>query len=566
MKHWSRWPTVVILVSALVGAAVLDRDPPENDETLVVEPLELQPLAVGDQALGATWYCAGGSGVPGGPADHVVVISNPAQAEVQAIVAGFGSDGESGQVELSVAAGSTQRIRVGDVVEADWVAALVESASGDLVVHHEISGPQGRAASPCASAPSRTWFGAAGATTRDARYLLALFNPFPDRATVEVSFQTDEGVRAPTELERLVVAGRSVKIIEVDQIVTRREQLSTIVDVRAGRVVVDRIQVRTGELGRTGLSLALAAPAASEQWFIPGGLVSTAQQEQLVVYNPGENRAEIDIDILVDDSVPGAVAPLEVTVPSGRFEVVDVTEELARVGLEPPVGHTTAVRSVNGQGVVVDRVLFGAEESMALGVPLAATELVVPLLGSPADPAETTPEGVTTTVSTTTTAPTTTTTTTVASGSTTTAPVDSTTTTTVASGSTTTAPVDSTTTTTIVTTTTSPPPVTTTVVAGPVRSTGSSRQLSVYNPGSVPATVVVTGWFDGSAVPVATDAVVGAASYQWFAIEDLPPGAFLVITADAPIAAEWVVRTTTELVTVSAVATLMSVGGSILVG
>ncbi len=550
MSAWSRWPIVVILVSALAGAAILDRDRSDTDELPTVEPLDLQPLAVGDRALGATWYCAGGSGVPGGPADHVVVISNPRQGEARATVAGFGNDGNTGQVELSVGGGSTQRIRVGDIVEAEWVAALVESASGDLVVHHELSGPQGRAASPCASAPSRSWFGAAGSTTSDSKYLLALFNPFPDRATVEISFQTEEGVRAPTELERLVVAGQSVKIIEVDQIVTRRDQLSTVIDVRAGRVVVDRIQIRTGELGRTGLTLALGAPAASEQWFFPGGLVSAVQQEQLVIYNPGTTRAEIDVDILVDDTGLGAVAPLEITVPAGRYQVVDVSDELARVGLEPPIAHATSVRSVNGQAVVVDRVLSGSEEGLTLGVPLAATELVVPLLGSPGDPQETTPEGVTTT---TTTAPPPTTT---IAPTTTTGPD----TTTTIAPTTTTAPPEA------ATTTTGPPAATTLPPEVPSGSAGAPRQLSVYNPGPTPVTIDVVAWLDGSSVAIADGFTIGPATHESFPVSDLPPGSFLVISADLPVVAEWVVRTTTELVTASAVATLDSVDAAVLGG
>jgi hypothetical protein len=217
---------------------------------------------------------------------------------------------------------------------------------------------------------------------------------------------------------------------------------------------------------------------------------------------------------------------------------------------------------------VVDRVLFGAEEGLTLGVPLAASELVVPMLGSPVDAGETTPEAILTTTttttttasSTTTTAPTTTTTTTSADGTTTTLSGTTTTvpttTTTASAGAT----ADGTTSTVAPTTTTIPTLTTTTVLPEiALRSAGAPRELFVSNPGREPASVSVVGWVDGSPTVLVDAASLGPASHQRFPINDLGPGAFLVITADSPVVAEWMVRTAGELVAVSAVGTLSSV-------
>ena len=82
-----------------------------------------------------------------------------------------------------------------DIVEAPLAGAVVEVEGGEVAVEHEIRGDLGRATAPCATTASPTWSLPWGVTTRGARELLVFMNPFPDDATVDITFATDEGVR-----------------------------------------------------------------------------------------------------------------------------------------------------------------------------------------------------------------------------------------------------------------------------------------------------------------------------------------------------------------------------------
>ena len=88
---------------------------------------------------------------------------------------------------------SRVEVRLGDVVAAPLAAAVVEAAGPGVAVEHRVSGPYGSDVAPCASFAAPTWHFAWGSTTRDARELVVLFNPFPSPATVDAIFTTEDG-------------------------------------------------------------------------------------------------------------------------------------------------------------------------------------------------------------------------------------------------------------------------------------------------------------------------------------------------------------------------------------
>ena len=52
-----------------------------------------------------------------------------------------------------------------------------------------------------------------GATVRGATSSLALFDPFPDDTSVDISFVTDQGPRSPRALQAFVIPGRSLRAV-----------------------------------------------------------------------------------------------------------------------------------------------------------------------------------------------------------------------------------------------------------------------------------------------------------------------------------------------------------------
>jgi hypothetical protein len=230
--------------------------------------------------------------------------------------------------------------------------------------------------------------------------------------------------------------------------------------VRSGRVVAERLQQYDGSLGVRGLALGLGVPAAGVAWVLADGEASapaprtppprpgddeasedgegsdedgegsdddgaTARDgdgagdqagdeagdvgeggdgdlrtsERIVVYNPGDERAEVDVQVVPAGGQPGrAPLPFRLSVGAGAHQVVDYGEHDR---IEPGSHHATVVRSTDGRPVVVERVtadvgpIPGGDEptsdqasrpaslAVAAGARLAATRWVVPSVVAP---------------------------------------------------------------------------------------------------------------------------------------------------------------------------------------
>jgi hypothetical protein len=253
---------------------------------------------------------------------------------------------------LELAPGERASIRLGDVLTAPLVAALVDVEGGPAAVEHEVRGPHGRDAGPCASAASATWHLATGATTRDARDLLVLFNPFPTDAIVDGVFESEDGTREPVRFQGLPVPALSVVGVDIGDDVRRKENVAATLRVRSGQVVAERIQQADGSLGREGLSLALGVPSAATAWAFADGGTGAGRAEQIVIYNPDDRRAEVEVRVFPTEDGASRPQPFHVSVPARGFEVVDLGAE-ARVPAD--VGHATIVLSTNGVPVVAER-------------------------------------------------------------------------------------------------------------------------------------------------------------------------------------------------------------------
>lgn len=348
IRRQRRWPAIASLFVVAMVAVVADRRvAPEEAriETLGVGA----PVAAPPAALSSTWFCAGATAEKNGRADGVIWIANANDEAVDATVTfvPVAGAGEAKVVETKVAANSRRYLRHAEYVTAPFAAAMVEVEGGDVAVEHSISGPAGEDHAPCASKASDEWHFADGSTARDSTFLLALFNPFPDDAIAELSFTHEEGRATPAAFQGLVVPARGLIVVDVGSQVRRRENVSASVNVRTGRLVVDRIQLRT-ERPKRGAVLTLGAPAGGDVWYFPEGVKAAGISERVVVYNPGEREALVDVEFTLDE---GEIEPFELSVPPGDRAILDVSAE-ARV---PAGTHALTVRSVNGEGVVAER-------------------------------------------------------------------------------------------------------------------------------------------------------------------------------------------------------------------
>lgn len=401
-----RLAPLVVLGGLLAAGLVYEASEPDTavDLTPTLQAGVALPTARAEPTLSSTWYCAGGTAAEGGLGDHVVVIANPTDRPRTATVTVLtGTVAESAspveeaapaegtetttttappttttapptsttvappptQKAVAVPAKSRVEVRLADLVQSPLAGAVIEVDGGDISVEHHITGDLGRATAPCSTTAASSWSFPWGVTTRGNRELLVFMNPFPDDATVDISFATDEGVRQPARFEGFIVPGRSVVGAWVDQD-ARRAQVSAAIEVLHGRLVIDRIQTFDGTDGRTGMTLGLGVPTPAETWVFPAGQTGDGLFEQVVVFNPTDEVAEVEVEARLDDpGEAGPPEPFELTIPPGRYSTVDLHAE-DRV--PPGVGHALLVRSLNGVPVTAERVNAANEPAANKGI------------------------------------------------------------------------------------------------------------------------------------------------------------------------------------------------------
>lgn len=367
MRAW-RWPIVVLAVGLLV-AAVLVEDEPRPAEERTVEAVDAVPTAAAPGSAGSTWYCAAGTatGTEDGEAEQLVHLANASGAPVSGRLTAYPSEGDPVTRPVELPPLTRTVVRVSDLVQAPYASLLAELDGGDVAVQHELVGPAGRSTSACASAPADRWF-FPGATTRAGAALkLALFNPFPNEAVVDVVLEAEDGARTPQAYQGLVVPGNRVTVLDVGEVVTLRQDVATSVFVRSGRVVAEQLQV-VGEAEGLPSSIAamLGAPSTESVWLFPDGVGAEGYQERVVVYNPSDRAAEVDVEVLLDDPATNGVAePFEIGVQPRRFTVVDVFGD----GRVPRgVAHAIVVRARNDVPVVAQRTIVGTGDAAQPGL------------------------------------------------------------------------------------------------------------------------------------------------------------------------------------------------------
>lgn len=390
-----RWPALVVIPALLVGLLLVDRATGTESQP-VVDTRSAMPLASQTDALGSTWYCAAGTSVDGGAADHSLVLSNPTgrdgRGRLTVYGAPLGAEGTGAEMEaqvvgVEVPAYSQVVRRLGEFegVQADVTAALVEFDTGGVVVEHQVTGPDGLDRAPCAARSSRTWHLAGGTTRPGAREIIVLFNPFAANAVVDLSFVTDEGIRTPQVFEGVVLPARAVVPLDVTDVVTLFDSVSTSVTARTGRFVAERIQFVRTEVSAVdvvplvGVDVELGAPRAADEWVF-GSPGVAGQSTAIVVYNPGGSEAEVDVDVRLDrPEESGIVEPFELTVPAGQRVTVLLSGDGVPVGgsgvvdgrgrVPDGVGFWVGVQTFNEVPVVVEQVIVRSDEAADPAVP-----------------------------------------------------------------------------------------------------------------------------------------------------------------------------------------------------
>ena len=322
---------LIALLAALVAAAALT-----GPESPTSAPRQSGPRVGRPSEASASWYCAEGTASPGGRADEEIVLGNVGTRASHARITVFaGSDVTPVHRESSVAPGAVVHLHVADFAAVAEPGVLVEVSGGATAVEHQIRRGTDVALGPCAREPAPQARFAAGTTAKGAELWLALFNPFPDDAIVDVRAITSDGVRAPGGMQGVVVPRFSRVSVALHDLVPRVDQVATEVTVRRGRAIAEEALTLDGTDGRRGLALSLGADAARRWWF-PMGVIGSGRQEQLVLANDSDREVMATVRFSLDAT---AIEPETVLVPGASTVTVGFTR------VPPNIGFSVSVRA-----------------------------------------------------------------------------------------------------------------------------------------------------------------------------------------------------------------------------
>ena len=293
-----------IAVAAAFGVGSTGASPATSTADAIAAAV---PTVAGADTVSTTWYCAEGTGAPGGRADETILIANEGDAEARAVVTVM-PGGQLGPASrrVTVPRGAQVRVAVSSVLQAPeqpgdaglitGPGVAVEVFGGRSVVEHEIEGESDLAVGPCARQAGSDWYFAGGTTERGAEENAALFNPFPDDAIVDLTFATDAGFIAPADLQAIAVPRRSRITVPISNFVRRQAQVALHAHVRTGRIVVERSLTFTAENEtRRGLTLSLGAPNPETSWSLPGVVPEDGASHSLLVANFGPSATAVEV-------------------------------------------------------------------------------------------------------------------------------------------------------------------------------------------------------------------------------------------------------------------------------
>jgi Family of unknown function (DUF5719) len=338
----------ILVVAALASERFGRSANATSDEGRIPVAAQLNPAT----SKGSLWFCPLVGDAVDGPGSLVVTL-DPTQrrsaASVSIVV--HSPSGQLASIKQSqpdpVARYNVLDLLPG-VVSTDLpsLAATVEVDQPAVTVSATLPGlgsASRQTSVACSSVVSTQWWLGDGTTVLGSDTSIALYNPFPETALVDLDFVTERGAARPTALQGLAIAPGSLRIIDLAEHVRRRETIATHAVARAGRVVLAE---RT-TVSRTGAAVSIAAPNLAKTWFFPAAVYGAKRSERYVFVNPSPVDVSVTVTATLND---GDSEPFSVSVPASGVAVLDPSED-DRV----PADSSYALTATADTNVVITR-------------------------------------------------------------------------------------------------------------------------------------------------------------------------------------------------------------------
>lgn len=225
------------------------------------------------------------------------------------------------------------------ILEGEGIMATAASA---MMFSQARSGSlTGLMAAPCTPPNTEHWFVGVGASA-DYRTELVLTNPDDGQAEVDLRFYGRSGIVVVPGSPGLIIDGRTSRTVSLQSLVEVEGPLTVSVRASEGRVSAMALDRRSTGTQPQGADWQSSSVAPTATMIVPGVLEGTGARE-LVVANPGPDRAEVGIEVL---GIEGAFAP------TGAETLVVPPESTASVGLTGGLaGQAGSIRLTSTQPV-----------------------------------------------------------------------------------------------------------------------------------------------------------------------------------------------------------------------
>jgi len=215
----------------------------------------------------------------------------------------------------------------------DEVVSLDDQAPtfvrGDGAIAAELIGSRVREAglttTECVLPRPEYWFTGLGAGAEHSS-TLELANPDQGPAVADVTVWTRSGVVDVPTLRGVTVLGGEAQQLDLSEVVPRRSELAVHVAVSRGRLgasVVDEVPA-LGQDPRLASWLPASPEPTTEQLLL--GLVGGEGTDTLVLGNPGDDEARVELRVVTEDASFVPEGQEEVRVAAGSVETITLTE------------------------------------------------------------------------------------------------------------------------------------------------------------------------------------------------------------------------------------------------
>ncbi|MBN2027393.1 MAG: hypothetical protein JW854_11600 [Actinobacteria bacterium] len=300
----------------------------------------------GHDSIGAiqpstTWFFA--EGYTGDSFDTWVLLQNPNDVEAAVTLSFMRPDGGVITHQVNIPPRRRHSVHVDEVPGLESTDVSTQVASNVPIVaeramYFNYGGKDGGHDSIGASSASNTWFFAEGYTGDTFDTWVLLQNPNEGTATVSLSFMKPDG---SVVSQQVSIPGRRRQSVHVDSVPgLEATDVSTRID--SDLPIIAERSMYFSYQGRKGGHATMGAASPESQWYLAEGYTGGEFDEYVLLLNPGDEAASVDVVFMRSDGV-NVNRKIEMG-PHSRFTIhVDEVGNLADAEVSTKVTSSTPI-------------------------------------------------------------------------------------------------------------------------------------------------------------------------------------------------------------------------------